>query len=63
MKAQKNYKWLFIGQTPILLESERLTKQLKIELWLSSEEILRQLKLKPAAAKIHERTSEVNYIA
>jgi len=62
MKTQKNYKWLFIGQTPILLESERLTKQLKIELWLSSEEILRQLKLKPVA-KIHERTSEVNYIA
>jgi len=62
MKTQKNYKWLFIGQTPILLESERLTKQLKIELWLNSEEILRQLKLEPAA-KIHERTSEVNYIA
>jgi len=62
MKTQKNCKWLFIGQTPILLESERLTKQLKIELWLSSEEILRQLKLKPAV-KIHERTSEVNYIA
>jgi len=62
MKAQKNYKWLFIGQTPILLESERLAKQLKIELWLSSEEILRQLKLKPAT-KTYERTSEVNYIA
>jgi len=62
MKAQKNYKWLFIGQTPILLESERLAKQLKIELWLSSEGILRQLKLKPAT-KTYERTSEVNYIA
>jgi len=62
MKVQKSYKWLFIGQIPILLESQRLAKQLKIEFWLNSEEILKQLKLKVAAKKT-ERNFRMNYIA
>jgi len=62
MKTQKNYKWLFIGQIPILLETQRLAKQLKIELWLNSEEILKQLKLK-AATKKCGRNFKINYIA
>lgn len=62
MKTQRNYKWLFIGQIPILLESQRLAKQLKIEFWLNSEEVLKQLKLKVAAKKC-ERNFRMNYIA
>jgi len=36
---KKNYKSLFIGHMPLLYESHRVAKQLKIEFWLNLSNI------------------------
>ncbi|RLI22561.1 hypothetical protein DRO54_00820 [Candidatus Bathyarchaeota archaeon] len=61
MKGQRNLKWLFIGQIPILLESYRLAKQLRIEFWLNSQKILECLKLK--AIESRKNNPRTDYIA
>lgn len=40
------YKWLFVGNIPLLYSKRRITKQLKIEAWLDLAQLLDTLGLK-----------------
>jgi len=60
---KKNYKWLFIEHTPLLYESHRVAKQLKIEFWLSTSEILKQLGIKKIETNKRNAYSKTSYIA
>jgi hypothetical protein len=46
-----SYKWLFVGEIPLLYEKRRVAKQLKIEVWLDLAWILQNLGLKQLKKK------------
>ena len=44
--AVPDYRWLFVGDIPLLYEKKRVARQLKIETWLDLSQLLQDLKLK-----------------
>jgi len=42
----EDYRWLFVGEIPLLYEKWRLARQLKIETWLDLSQLLKELGLK-----------------
>ena len=60
---KKGYKWLFVEDMPLLYESHRVAKQLKVEFWLNSSRILEQLKIKKIGKSEENKHSKISYIA
>jgi len=48
-----NYKWLFIGDIPLLYNKRHITKQLKVEAWLDLTQLLDNLGLKLLKERKH----------
>ncbi len=36
--------WLFVENTPLLFEKEKVTRQLKVETWLDLSQLLKEIK-------------------
>jgi len=55
----KVYKWMFIGDIPLLYEARKVAQQLEIEIWLDPSSLLRTLNLKPVS---QEKLDQHNYV-
>jgi len=54
------FKWLFIGNIPLLLPSRGLAKQMQVEFWLGSFSIPN---LKPLTTHKQKREETLSYIS
>jgi len=54
------YKWIFIGEIPLLHEARNVARQLEIEMWLDSSPLLNALNLKPLC---QEKSNQPKYVA
>jgi hypothetical protein len=41
----ETYKWLFIGEIPVLYQQKKVARQLGVEMWLNPAPLLKSLKL------------------
>lgn len=58
--ASQAYKWLFIGELPLMFEQRHVARQVEIEIWLDSSSLVKALNLARATPA---RNMDAKYIA
>lgn len=56
----ETYKWMFIGEIPLLYEARRVARQLEVEMWLDPSPLLKTLNLRVAC---QEKSNVSKYVA
>lgn len=56
------YKWLFVGEIPLLYEVKRVARQLNVEIWLNPSFLFKALNLKPGFSVKPFDASKMKYI-
>lgn len=46
VKKSDHYKWMFIGDVPLLYDEKRLARQFQVWFWLNPEPVLEEMGLK-----------------